>query len=223
MKYIWEMFYKDKHPDVYLTQTKNFSPYQEINPLMDENIMEGELDYNSFCRYEEIFGKMQINMMQDKEIYNVLFDIFSRHLIEVDLKSTITKEEIIKRSIIDNIKNKDYGETAANLYNQLDYEKQYKIAHYINLANKSCGVTIFLFAKAVTSLLETGVVYYDKEKKEQIILYVGRKRNIQDEILIELMQELFLPMKIKNVVLWDKHFGIINENTTMVIDGIVIM
>ncbi len=223
MQYIWELFYKDKHPKAYLKQTDDFSPYLEMSPLSEEHSSDDGIEYNSFYRFEKIFLNMFQEMQGENELRDIFFDVFSRFLIECDLKSGLDIETIQYRQIINELENGNYGKRVSELVQEITYEEKYKLAHYIHLARAQGGTTVYLFAKAVISMLSSGAVYRDKEKEGYIILYVGRKKNIRDVRLIELIEELLLPMEIERKLLWEKHFGLIDEQSTMIIDEILLL
>ena len=223
MQYIWELFYTYKHPKAYLKQPEVFSPYMEISPLSEEHSTSDVIEYNSFYRYEKIFWNMFQKMQGENELRDIFFDVFSRFLIECDLKSGLDMEIIQHRKIINELEKGNYGKHVSELVQEITYEEKYKLAHYIHLARAQGGTTVYLFAKAVISLLNSGAVYRDKEKAGYIILYVGRKKNVRDVRLIELIEELLLPMEIERKLLWEKHFGLIDEQSTMIIDEILML
>lgn len=223
MQYIWELFFREKYPQLHLIQTENYSPYYEISPLTDTIFSGDKIEYNGFCRYEKFFLNMYRKMQDDKELFCIFFDVFSRFLIECDLKSETTAADMKRRQILSEIEEGLYGTCAADLIQKLTLDEKSKLAHYVYLARIGGGTTVYLFAKAVTALLNGGTVYFDKENAGEIILYVGRKKSIHDEKLIALVEELLLPMEMKNKVLWEKHFGLIDEEMTMLIDGMMLL
>ncbi len=223
MQYIWELFDREKHPQVHLKQAETISPYYELAPFFEETIKDGFVEYNGFYRFEKIFLNLYLQLGDDKEVFNILFDVFSRYLILCDLKSGLTQEDLNRKHIVEELEGGFFGEYVAELIFRVEREEKYKLAHYINLARSSGGTSKYLFAKAVTSLLNTGTVYCDKENPQNMILYVGRKKNLHDERIIELAEEVLLPMNMQNKVLWENHFGIIDEESTMRMDEMVLI
>ena len=78
MQYIWELFYREKYPQLHLIQTENYSPYYEMSPLMDSIFSGDKIAYNGFARYEKIFLNMYMKMQNDEELFCIFFDVFSR-------------------------------------------------------------------------------------------------------------------------------------------------
>ena len=223
MQYIWELFYREKYPQVRLVQAECYSPYYELNPLVNPDNLRDKVEYNAFYRFDKIFRNMYLEMQDDKELFDILFDVFSRFLIECDLKKGITITDIKRKKIMYGILRGDYGETVSKVYGTLDEDKQYLLAHYVYLAQEAGGTTVYLFAKAIIALLGRGDIYFDKEDLQGIISYIGSKKNMNDEKIIRLVEALLLPMNMKNTVLWEEHFGIIGEDLTMNMDEVLII
>ena len=89
-----------------------------------------------------------------------------------------------------------------------------------NLINKSLEINI---AKAFDILFPNGNLYKFNAEKEQLIIYCNEKKSDIVDTKIKLFEYYFIPFDCKYQVCYDKHFGIIGNNATMIIDGITIL
>lgn len=223
VQYIWEMFYRDKYPGIHLIQSENVSPYYEMNPMELRIQEKNKISYNGLVRYKKIFMNMYKKMQGDMELFRIFFDVFSRFLIETDLSGGMSLNESRRRRIISEMREGCYGEKVKHLVRKIEEDDIYRISHYVNLRQQSGETDPYMFARAVTSLLKGGTVYYSRDAHKKLWLYVGNKHNFYQESLIELAEEMLLPIGVSCEILWEKHFGMIDEEAIMLIDKMIII
>lgn len=111
MNNMWEMYLKSKE-NIRFHQAEIFSPYYEQIPICFQNPLKNtmEMEVNGFYRYETIFAPLFENadVMKD-DITEYIFDIFMHYLMEVDLKSGMTKEEYHIRKKMQQLSYGEYG------------------------------------------------------------------------------------------------------------------
>lgn len=220
--YIWELFLSGDQDDIRLTQADAASPYYELGPEELRQEEPGVAAYNAMCRYGAIFEPMLSKEHADGELDACFFDMISRFLIHVDLKEGLSVPEYRRRKTIEALLSGICGDRVRVLYAQLPPEKRYRIAVYVCTMDDG-EPSVFLFGKALVDLLDTGALYQDKEDPDFLILYVGRKKNEADLLVIELIQALLLPVGRRLKIMWETHFGIVNEKETMRYDAIEIL
>ena len=220
MDYIWEYFCGFDNADVHIRQAEIASPYYEMPPEQDTDT-EG-IEYNAMYRFMEIFFPILMDMDEGSDMEKWYIDVFSHFLVQVDLKAGLTYGECKRYDLIDKICSGYYGIEMKNIFQRISIEKQYILAHYFVLEEKT-EATMSLFSKALIEVLGTGVLYQDKDDLSLYIYYVGKKENAEDKMLVELTIKMLLPLGKRIRVLWDKHFGICNEDITMNYDNIEII
>ena len=78
-------------------------------------------------------------------------------------------------------------------------------------------------ADVMVRTLEKGIVYKNKCREKQILLYVSNNENTEDAEVIALVQELFLPLGYELDIFWEKHFAVIGQEQTMQLDEIKLL
>lgn len=222
MEYIWEMFLQGQNDDIFLKQADIVSPYYELPPEQPAEKESKTAEYNAMFRYEDIFAPMLTQAHEGEGLDSFLFNVFSHYLVEVDLKRGLSVSEYQRRKVMERLSDGIYGEQVLELYQKLSAEKQRRLAYYMRRAEET-EPTVYLFSKAVIDLLGTGALYQDKDDRDLLILYVGRKKNDTDEHVIEITKFTLLPIGRRLRLMWDCHFGVIAERATMQYDKIEIL
>lgn len=223
MNYIWEMLLKaDKEniprEDIKFVQANICSPYMEMafddinsTSIPEDNIVE----VNEYYRFYEIFKDLfNINIQESKELRQVLLDILLHYLAELDLMQGLNKGEIYKRFLYKDILNNVFGEKLAK--NIVYFEKE-EIDVLLNgfITLYKTGISLQLFKKVLREIFKNSIVYSSKEKPKDIYIYLAERKKVELENKVDVILETFLPINMKPLIFWDKHFGIIGINNTM--------
>lgn len=205
---------------------KVFSPYIEIlfenineTSLPDNNIIE----VNQYYRFEEIFKELfDINVKENYEFREVTFDILIHYLGELDLKMGFCKEEFYKKFLLRDILNNVYGESLAKNIHFFNKEELDSLLSGLICLYKT-GTSIKLFTSILKKIFKNSTVYISKDRPKDIYIYLNEIKNQKLEYKINEIIDTFLPINIRNLVFWNKHFGIIGENRTMKLNNIVMV
>jgi len=231
MNYIWEMLLKaDKEniprEDIKFVQANICSPYMEMafddinsTSMPEDNIIE----INEYYRFYEIFKDLfNINFQENKELRQVLLDILIHYLAELDLMQGLNKGEIYKRFLYKDILNNVFGEKLAK--NIVYFEKE-EIDVLLNgfITSYKTGISLQLFKKVLKEIFKNSIVYSSKEKPKNIYIYLDERKKVELENKVSVILETFLPINMKPLIFWDKHFGIIGINNTMKINEMVMV
>lgn len=220
MQYIWEYFQNDKHFNNRICPLEYCSPYMEIS---EAQIKDGErIYYNAFFRYGNIIRYLY-EIAKTPETFNMLFDVCSRILIEIDLKNELSVEHFERTRILNHILKNVYGGEKVKDFMELNIEEQYKIVHSIWLTEKSGSKNIYQFADAVVTNLNTGMIYEDMERPDRVIVFVGKEKNRKDEKIIQILSYFLLPIEYSYIILWEQHFGILEADNLMKIEKFVLI
>ncbi|OOM74743.1 hypothetical protein [Clostridium sp. BL-8] len=231
MNYIWEMLLKAdkqniKREDVKFVHAKMSSPYMEIS-LNDLNLTslpeDNVIEVNEYYRFYEIFKDLfNINIEESQELREVLLDILLHYLGELDLKMGLCKTEFYKKFLFKDILNSVFGEKLAK--DILCFEKE-ELDVLLNgfITIYRAGISLQLFKEVLRKIFVNSVIYISKERPKDVYIYLDEYQEKKLETKINVIVETFLPINMKPLIFWDKHFGIIGLENTMKINEIVMI
>lgn len=228
MNYIWSILQQAEKEgidkgNIVFKVAEIYSPYMEtaledlnVASLMDET----DIEVNPWYRFYDIFKEFSnVNLEENLKLREVLFDIIIHFLGEIDLNSGICKNYIYKkyfhREILDGI----YGEKLKNNIKVFSVEElDYFLDSLINLY--SCNISLHLFNKILGKMFKSNIVYINKKKPKDIYIYIAKEKSDVLDMKMSILIDTFLPINMKPMVFWNKHFGILGADKTMKIDEI---
>ncbi len=221
MNKIWEFMYENQEKIRY-RQTEYFSPYYEVS---QESIKETEeqtyqVSFNSFYRYEKVFEALfDIDMKEESR--ELLFDCILHYLVCEEFKLGITGEEYEIRQCFHAIEQGVYGDHVQDMFLSLSKEKKHFIARTLYKQSR-LRASVYLFAEAVTKILDNCVVYRNKLQPAVILVYIQEKNITNQQKILMALEELFLPLNYTMRIFKEKHFGVIEAEQTLEMDKIEI-
>ena len=231
MNYIWEILLKADEQkidrkDLKFARAEVCSPYIEIASedlnfkLLPENSV---IEVNECYRFYEIFKDLfNINFQESKELRDVLLDILLHYLGDLDLKSGLCKTEIYKIFLYKDILNNVFGERLAE---NIIYFNKKEVDILLNglITLYKTGTSLQLFEKVLRNIFRKSIIYSNKEKPKNIYIYLDEIKKVELENKVSVIVDIFLPINMKPLIFWDKHFGIIGINNTMKINETVMV
>lgn len=88
------------------------------------------------------------------------------------------------------------------------------------LAQYETGSSLLVFRQALTALYPQAMLYQLKPHPEQLLLYLGLAN--ADRRIVQMLEDLFLPLQYQVRIFWTKHFGVWDVDATLVFDEIEI-
>ena len=85
------------------------------------------------------------------------------------------------------------------------------------------GIYWYMIGGMVLMSTAAWILYKNKCREKQILLYVSNNENTEDAEVIALVQELFLPLGYELDIFWEKHFAVIGQEQTMQLDEIKLL
>ncbi|SNS15242.1 hypothetical protein SAMN05446037_100511 [Anaerovirgula multivorans] len=230
MNYIWDILLRaDKQnidrESIRFKCAKSYSPYMEVS---FEDINAAEIDetliveINPYYRFFSIFKNIfDINLKENLQFREVLFDIILHHLGELDLKQGLTRKEYYKKFILRDILDNIFAEKIKNnilIFNkdELDIVLNSLISLY------ETGTSIELFKSVVKKIFPKSVVYSNQDDKKEILIYIDQPESPQLNCKIDALVELFLHIEYEVNIYWQYHFGILDIDETMKIEKMVL-
>lgn len=228
MNYIWDLLVQAQEAGmdkkgIRFLPAKVYSPYMELS-LEALNATAGQLDVevevNPHYRFPAVFRDLlDINLTEDEELRLTLFDILIHFLAELDLMQGMNKREFYIRFVLRDLEAGAFGERVKERIGLFDREEKEVIAAAL-LRMYDTGETLHLLRSTVSRIFRRSTIYVNSEEKDEMLFYIGQRRTERGLRKLELLMELFLPVRYRTEVYWDCHVGIIGAEDTMVLDRI---
>ena len=231
MNYIWNILINAEQRgldrrNITFKEAEIYSPYME---MAFENINEMDFDENSIIeinpwyRFYDIFKDLfNINLTENKELREVLFDILIHYLGNIDSNIGLCKKQVCKNLLLKDINAEVYGEYLnKNISAFSSEELDCFLDGLINLY--SCNTSLIILKKVLRKVFKNNIVYINKDKPKDVYIYLGVIYSTKDDAKITMIINTFLPINMNPFVFWDKHFGILGVEKTMKLDEIVMV
>lgn len=229
MNFVWEAaLCADKsgidREDIRYTPTQAGSPYLEVmlENLNDSLLTQPIVEVNPLYRFSAVFSEIfDINLSECKELREIFFDIYMQYMVQLDLRQRLSRKEYQLKYILQDF-----------LFNvcQIDSRTAVlqmargEVPQMMQLVWKfyRCGNGVQLFQKAMRILYPSSLIYENRGKTNQLLVYIGERENDEGRIRMEYLQAVFLPIYVQVYMFWDYHFGIIGIDETMIINEMVL-
>ena len=206
MNYIWEILLRARAQglsdnELFFAQAEDCSPwYEQSFPCLNEDTVTGPVvEINSLYRFSEIFQDLLHNM-GDSE--------YLRHLFDAAV-------QMLKREL----EGGGFSASIAQALQLLSEEQKRGVASLL-LAQYETGSSLLVFRQALTALYPQAMLYQLKPHPEQLLLYLGLAN--ADRRIVQMLEDLFLPLQYQVRIFWTKHFGVWDVDATLVFDEIEI-
>lgn len=224
MSYIWENYSEENY---YFVQNKNQSYYEEVWKKYGNDIPVNlyrrftELFFPAkLCGNVEIFKRLAYRYKNDGRFQDIV-NVFLHQLCYFDRLRGITSEDLEMALVYDEISRGLYGVDTIDAVRSLKFDDLYIILKELVKLSRS-KQRENLFGEALHLLFGKVIIYYD-HSSDKTLVYIEQIRNAYREKLYQLAVFLFADLDIQQEIYWaNEHFGIIENNSTMVIGKIKI-
>lgn len=229
MNYIWDVVIRAHQSGlpkekIVFTLAKSYSPYMELAPanLNFNQVDDLQIEINPYYRFYEIFKDMfNINNEEDVELRNVLLDITIHFLDGIDRMQGMNKTEFyhqfIRREILDGRLGPQIREKFV-LFSEP--EQTILVANYLQLLVS--GEMLYLLKETIRKIFKNSTIYANYETVNELMFFIPAEKTDLRVTKLELIKDLFLPLKFTTLTYWKDHFGIIGNDETMLIDSIAL-
>ncbi len=228
MNYLWDLVIKAKDAGIpkqklYFLLAKIYSPYMELST---ENLnckeVEQNIDVNPYYRFYEIFKDLFIpDDDEDLEIRKALLDIVLHFLTDLDLRQGMNKEKYYIRFIWEDLQAEMFGKQNQRMLQVFEEAEQFIIAANL-MKLYVTGEMLYLFKSTLRQIFPKSTVYANYETNDELLFFLDYERTSLNETKLQLIQDLFLPLRFHLQIYWKQHFGIIGMDETMKIDAIAL-
>lgn len=222
MEAIWNRIVEEQ-ANIRYRQTEYFSPYCESLADSVHLQVDGttQITMNMFYRFDAIFLPLYDREELSKPIREWLLDCMMHLLTRLEMRSGVDAKECTTRIKCAQIEGGHYGKKLQMLFQELSRKKRY-VASWYMVQQEEIGESVSLFAKAMIGIVQDGVVYKDEDHPKELLFYIGREEDEEICNEIEFAKEAFLPLGYHLRIFWKNSFGIIGDDSCMLLDQIEI-
>jgi hypothetical protein len=228
MNYIWDYVInaeRDGIPQRKLRflMAQVYSAYMELSPTMlNFREIEPEIEINPYYRFYEIFRDFfHLDNQEDVELRKALFNMAIHFLADIDRRLGMTKTEYYLRFILTDIKEGRLGAKMSRAISQFNLDEQEIIAGNIYRLYRT-GAMIDLLKDTIIKIFPRTIIYVNYEVRDEILLFLEYEPSEVNQIKVDAILEVFLPLRFRTEIYWDYHFGIIGNEEAMKVDSIAI-
>lgn len=229
MNFVWEAaLCADRsgldREDIRYIPTQEGSPYIEVllENLNDSLLTRPVVEVNPLYRFSAVFSEMfDINLCESKEIREIFFDIYMQYMVQLDLRQRLSRKEYQLKYIL-----KDFLVNICQIDSRTAVLQMTRgeVPQLMRLVWKlyRFGNGVQLFQEAMRLLYPSSLIYENRAKINQLLVYIGERENDKGRIRMEYLQAVFLPINVQVYMFWNHHFGIIGIDETMIINEMVL-
>lgn len=229
MNFLWDIvlraqFCEKKEEDLFFVQAEEYSPFyeQSFACINEDSIETNEIELNLLYRFADIFQDI---LAEDggefQELKKYLIDSVLHILLYTDLRHGLSIREIYIRKLTEELLDGSFWESGAKEFQLVPPQKQKRLATLV-LSQMQTGSSLLTFRRAVLILFPDAILYQVKADRKKLLLYLMDKPEDYKKRMIQLVQDMFLPLSYNIRIFWEYHFGIIGVEGTMNIDELAI-
>jgi len=229
MNYIWEaVLAADQsgipREEITYCPTRNGSPYAEVvlENLNSKTLESTKVEVNPLYRFAEEFSAvLDGNVEGHEKTREILFDITMHYMAQADLRQGLSRQEYALRFLLKDLLDGVCGQEAAEAAAHFEKAKLRRLLGFIWKLYQ-CGSSITLFREVMSCMYPASLVYASNEEAREVLVYIGKKETARERERIEFLRDMFLPINFQVFLFWDRHFGIIGVEETMLLDEMVL-
>ncbi len=229
MNFLWDIALRAKQQgireeELFFCQAEEYSPFyeQSFSCLNETKIYNHEIELNLLFRFASIFEYLLAEEVEDyPEFKRYLIDAALHMILYTDLRHGVTKRDIHIRKIREEMENGIFWRDASEEFKLISYEKRNRLATLI-LNQIQTGSSVMAFRRGILVLFPDAMLYQIKADRKKLLLYLKESKTEVNERILQLVQDMFLPISYELRVFWKYHFGIIGVDGAMKIDEIAL-
>ncbi|UHA72255.1 iron-dependent peroxidase [Paenibacillus sp. 481] len=228
LNYIWDLVIKAEQANLskkklQFKAAKVYSPYMELSTeVLNSTVVEPTVEINPYYRFYAIFRDYyDVNFTDDLEMRDAFFDLIIHFLADIDLMQGMNKREYYIRFVLRDIEAGIFGTSVKEKLRLFEQEEKEAIALNI-LRLYETGEAVYLLKDTLRKIFKHSTIYANCEERDELLFYIGQEETEIARAKIDLIKEIFLPLRFHTDIYWDYHFGIIDVDKTMQIDNMAL-
>lgn len=229
MNFLWDMAIRAENQgiaeeELFFVQAEDYSPFYEqaFSCLNETKMKAGEVELNLFLRFADIFQEILSDKGDEFPSFRkYLVDVALHLILHTDLRHGLTKKEVYIKQILEELRNGTFSKGMKKGFEGVPRQKQGRVAALM-LSQMQNGSSMEIFRRGLRIFYPDAVLYQIRNDRKKLLLYLSDKKTEQKEQMMNLVQEMFLPIHYDLRIFWEYHFGIIGVEDTMKIEEIAI-
>ncbi|WP_033164803.1 hypothetical protein [Clostridium sp. KNHs205] len=229
MNFLWDIFLraqscKKKEEELFFLQAIEYSPFYEqaFNCINEVNVENNEIELNLLYRFTDIFQDILAEEENEfPEFKKYIIDAVLHILLYTDLRHGLSTREIYIRKLTEELLNGTFWMDIAEIFRLIPLQKQNRLATLV-LTQMQTGSSLLIFRRSILILFPHAILYQVKADRKKLLLYLPDKPEERKKNMIQLAQDMFLPLSYNIRIFWEHHFGIIGVEGTMKVDELSI-
>lgn len=229
MNFLWEVILKSKEQgveekNIRFAAAKNYSAYMEVSgAFLNEDMVDGKavVEINPYYRFYDIFKNLyQPELKEFLQLRDSLTNLLLHQLAENDVLSGMTRGEYYKKLLYQDLDRGVFGIAAMDAIRLFHRDEQDVILSGL-LRQYQTGSSLDIFKDMMEALIPDNIVYHSNENSNDVLIYVGLKKEKQIEAKVNFLVRMFIAIPYQVDIYYEYHFGIIGVEETMRIDEII--
>lgn len=216
MNYTWDYLIRSLHKGVQPEQV-NFIRATDCSPYMELSFHEinfsgvdYETEINAYYRdsYTSIFKHLYDPELHDgEELRAQFFDILVHLLFETDRYQGMSRREYYIRFLIRELKAGIYGNMAAKQMESFSLLEQIIVANGL-LSLFRTGENMVVLRRVVRQIFTDSIIYANTREANDLFFFLRTQKTVKKQDKIDLIVTLFMPLRFRHEVYWEKIFGV---------------
>lgn len=229
MNYAWDLAIRAEAQGIPISVLRfvpefPISPYSEIGfKNMNEQIVTDQtIEINGLYRYMSIFETMMNEDMEAQpELRAALFDILTHYLIQLDLRQGLSKQEYYQLFMQEDLETGIFGKQNKDILACFVKKQRQQILIYL-VRMYRLGPSQLLLRSVMKEVFPHSITYFSTDSGQELLVFIGHHETPKFKRQVDFICSAFLPLDYRIELFWDKHFGIIGIDETMVPDEIML-
>ncbi|RFZ79592.1 hypothetical protein DS742_07405 [Lacrimispora amygdalina] len=229
MNYIWDVALKAQKQgvsfeDIIFYPARPVTPYTEVafSDINQRELADPIVEVNAMYRFNIIFKSLlDTEYEDDAELKEALFDVLMHYLALLDLRQGFCRWEYYQQFFKRDFYDGKFGTRHKELFDSDDRQHSKYFSAYL-VAQYQAGSSLIYLRAVIKALYPRSIVYLNTDKKLELLIYIGKKETLKLRRQVEYLCDAFIPFEYTVHLFWDKHFGIIGIDETMVPDEIIV-
>ncbi|MDR2022919.1 MAG: hypothetical protein LBQ71_06620 [Hungatella sp.] len=228
MNYIWEVALKAQEQgvpfeNIVFYPTRSVTPYSEIafSDINQRELPDLVVEVNAMYQFNVIFKSLLDTEYEDSELKEALFDVLMHYLALLDLRQGLCRWEYHQKFLKRDFYDGKFGTRHKVLFDSCGRKQSKYFSAYL-VAQYQTGSSLFYLQAMIKALYPKSIVYLNTDKKLELLIYIGKKETLELHQQVEYLCDAFVPFEYTVHLFWDKHFGMIDIDETMIPDEMIL-
>jgi hypothetical protein len=229
MNLIWEAVLSAKNLGWDLDRL-DFIPASSPNPYLElsledinaDQVASPSIEVNVLYRFTRILADcVDSGSLEHPSLKKSLVNLVLHFIAEIDLRQGLSRQEFFRLFLCRETREGVFGPDAAKEAVEFSDSAARCVFHAL-IRLYQTGFSLKLLGNLLKQIYPGVILYLDLSQGKRLLIYLDRKQTEKLEKQINFLQTVFIPLDYEVILFWEKHFGIIGVNETMVLDEIMI-